>query len=467
MDDVDFEIEKIREEIKKVTFEILKLVKKRQDLVERIGELKRKSEKPIWVPIKEKELRSFINHKSKELRIDTKFAQELLTFLIQKSIQTQEETVKLKPSDIFATAKKMEREGVKILHLEVGDPDFSPPKRVIEAMYESTLKGETHYSIPEGLLELRQKIADKINKKFRMDIGYENVLLTFGGRFALFLLCNLLLKQGDEVITIEPCWLAYSNMSNHFGARNVPIRTELDDNWRINEELLKLAISPCTKIIFIASPNNPNGKILSREEIKMIVDLAKEKDLMIVSDEVYADYSFKEFTSLLTLAESNFAVISSFSKSYSMTGFRLGYLISNKEIVKKLAKIQSLVITCLPEFVQRAGIAALDCDDYVKENKRKVLKRVEFVDKELKNLPLRYSKPDGGFYFFPKVDEQEFDSTNFSLNLLNEQRVAISPGKGFGNYPNYFRISLCQPIEVLREGIKRLKIGLENYLVNK
>jgi len=283
------------------------------------------------------------------------------------------------------------------------------------------------------------------------------VIVTVGGRYAVFLSIASILSPGEEAIIFEPAWPAYKDCVKSVQAKPVRISGKLESRWKPDLDALLQNINKSTKMIILNSPNNPTGKVIGNDVLERIVEIAKENDLFILSDEVYYYFAFKPFKGLLEFSDCKYVYVNSFSKAFGMTGFRVGYAISDVETVKKMVKIQNLSLTSVPEFVQYAAIKALDCMEEVGKYAEKIKKRIALLCDALDGLPVSYYKPDGGFYVFPKLRNENFDAQTFVEKLLMEKGVCVTPGTAFGeNYRNFFRICVCQPEETLLEAMKRI-----------
>ncbi|MDW0189253.1 MAG: pyridoxal phosphate-dependent aminotransferase, partial [Nitrososphaeraceae archaeon] len=305
-----------------------------------------------------------------------------------------------------------------------------------------------HYTQTTGVPILRKSIAKKRSVK------EENVIVTPGARFAVFSAMVSILSVGDEVIISEPAWPAYRDCANFIGVKVKAVKTKVHQNWDLDLDQLEQMITPNAKMIVLNSPNNPTGKIVRQQQIDAVLALAGKNDMFVLSDEVYSMYSYVPYKSILEFEYNKSIMVSSFSKSHAMTGFRVGYAISDKGTIDKISKIQAIAITSVAEPMQYAAVAALNAD--VTKNKILMKKRLDFIGKQLENLPCEYINPDGGMYYFVRFNKNvEVNKTIFEL--LNEG-VAVAPGAGFGEaYSDFIRISACQPIKSLNEGLKIIR----------
>jgi aspartate aminotransferase len=302
-----------------------------------------------------------------------------------------------------------------------------------------------HYTDTQGIAKLRDAIATKEGG----DIGKDQVIVTPGGRFAVFSAITSLLRAGQELIVIEPAWPAYKECADFVGARVKIIRTSLEEKWIPDTKQLEGMINSSTKMIVLNYPNNPTGKVLDHKTMKNIVSIAKDHGLYLLSDEVYADYVFGEYSSIRNFDYDKSILVGSFSKRYAMTGFRVGYGIANKDIISKMARVQAVAITSVAEPMQQAALAALEEDP--SENIKLMKSRLDFICNKLKEMSLRYIEPDGAMYAYPELPRGE-DLT--IVEKLLDKGVAMAPGSGFGDsYKRFVRISACQPEKMLEKGL--------------
>ncbi|MDH5658222.1 MAG: pyridoxal phosphate-dependent aminotransferase, partial [Nitrosopumilus sp.] len=284
-------------------------------------------------------------------------------------------------------------------------------------------------------------------------ITQDNIIVSPGARFSVFTAITTLLNPGDEMIVIEPAWSAYKDCALNSGIKVRTINTTLEDKWEPSVVQIKNSINSNTKMIVLNYPNNPTGKILNEKVQDSIVELAREYNLYILSDEIYSEYSKNSWKSILNYNYEKSIVTQSFSKSHAMTGFRIGYAIANSEIIEKMAKLQALCITNVSEPIQYIAMKALKAD--ISNNSNTVKKRLEILTQKAKEIGLEFMIPDGAMYIFARVNQEEFDGVQFANSAL-ERGLAIAPGDGFGNYKNFLRISACQDEKILIEGMNIL-----------
>ena len=436
-----------------VTLEIIKLLKSRTDIAKEIGEVKKSIGKGVTDEAREDNLRNKVISLCKEIDLDESIATKFLNFLLNESVKVQSINKQTHLS-IFLKAKSLEQQGKKIIHMEVGEPDFLPPKVVKDALEEVFEKGFVKYGQAKGMPAFREALAKYVSKRFNTNVSDENIIVSPGARFSIFTAITTLLNPGDEIIVIEPAWPAYKECALNSGIKVRTINTSLENKWEPSLEQIENTINSNTKMIVLNYPNNPTGKILPEKLQDDIVDLAKKNDLYVLSDEIYSQYAKKGWKSILSYNYEKSIVTQSFSKSHAMTGFRIGYAIAEPEIIEKMAKLEALCLTNVSEPVQYIAMRALEAD--TSNNTNTVQNRLDVLAQKASEMGLDFVVPDGAMYIFARVNQEGFDGIQFANSTL-EKGLAIAPGEGFGNYKNFIRISACQDEKVLVEGMNILK----------
>ena len=449
------ELEELRKKIEIVTIEMLALLKTRTEIAKEIGKIKNQEGMSVSNESRENELRELIKKQCQKIDFDSNTALKFLNFLLNESVKVQsvESNTHL---TIFLKAKELERQGKKIIHLEVGEPDFQPPINVKKSLSEAYDKGFGKYGPAKGLPEFRTKLAEFVNENFDAKVNLENVMVTPGARFGVFLAISTLLDPNDEIIVIEPAWPAYRQCAINSGIKVRSIKTTLENKWEPDLKEISSCINENTKMIVLNYPNNPTGKILPRTLQDQIVEIAKKNKLYILSDEIYSNYSNEEWNSILSYDYEKSIVTQSFSKSHSMTGYRIGYLISSKNIIEKLTRLQALCLTNVSEPIQYTAMKSLNDD--VTENTKIMSERLTRLEEICKKMDLEFERPNGAMYIFART-KNPINTSELSEELLNHG-VAIAPGIGFGDYNEFFRISACLDIKTLIEGMDILKTRL-------
>jgi len=369
--------------------------------------------------------------------------------------------------DVLERAHEMERRGVHVVHLEVGEPDFDTPRCIKEAACKALYNGHTHYTHSLGMLELREAICKHYFKTYRVSVDPGQVVVSSGTSPAMFVMFSALLEKGDQVIISDPHYACYPNFIKFVQGVPVLVPVFEEDGFQYRPEAIEEKITKKTKGIFINSPSNPTGNLLSRERMAAIADLASEPGSpYIISDEIYHGlvYEGKEH-SILEFTQKAF-VFNGFSKLYAMTGLRLGYMIAPKHFIRPIQKIQQNFFISANAMVQVAGIAALtEAEKDILEMKRTYNKRRLYMIQRLKAMGLGITvEPTGAFYVFANAKHISNDSYKLAFDILEKAHVGVTPGIDFGkNGEGYLRFSYATSMENIAEGMDRL----ENYLKKK
>ena len=365
----------------------------------------------------------------------------------------------------FDLASTMEN----VISLGVGEPDFVTPWKVREASISSLERGFTSYSANAGVIELRRAIADYMETRFSVSYDPDTeVLVTVGASEAIDIGMRAILNPGDEVIIVEPTFVSYRSLVSMAGGVPVPIRTGIEDNFKVTAELIKEAITPRTKALMICFPNNPTGSTVGREELEGIAKLAEEHNLLVFSDEIYAELSYDEpHVSIAEIGDmkDRTILISGFSKSFAMTGWRLGFVLAPPDILAAMLKIHQYTLMCAPTMAQYGAIEALENGMEDLQHMRDAYRqRRNYVVKTFAEIGLPCHSPGGAFYAFPSVGNTGFTSEEFAEKLLLEERVAVVPGHVFGKGgEGYIRCSYATSMDNLQEAMTRLDRFLTKY----
>ena len=372
-------------------------------------------------------------------------------------------TVSLKPSGIrkyFDIASTMD----DVVSLGVGEPDFYTPWHIRQAGISSLEAGYTRYTANAGLAELREEIAAYYNRRF--GIKYEpktDVLVTVGGSEAIDACFRAIVSEGDEVIVPEPSFVCYSPLVSLCRGVPVPLKTTVENNFRITPEQLKSVITPKTKLLVLPYPNNPTGGIMEKHDLEQIAEVLKDTNIMILSDEIYAEltYGGRHHVSIASIdgMKERTVIANGFSKSYSMTGWRLGYALGPKEIIKQMTKIHQFGIMSAPTTSQYAAIEALKNGDgdIVKMRDEYDMRR-KFLLKSLEKAGLECFEPLGAFYAFPSIEKSGMSSDEFCEKLLYSKHVAVIPGTAFGQSgEGHIRVSYCYSLDHLKTALEKIE----------
>lgn len=367
----------------------------------------------------------------------------------------------IKPSGIrkfFDLANEMEG----VISLGVGEPDFATPWKIREAAIYSIEKGRTFYSANQGLLELRAEICKYQKRRFNVDYNPEkNVIVTVGGSEGIDIALRSLINPGDEVILLNPSYVAYEPGVQLVGGVVKQITLTDDNEFKLTPELLEAAITDKTKLLLLNFPNNPTGGFMTKEDYQQIVPIIKKHELLVISDEIYAELSYEQkFCSLSAFDEikDQVIIISGFSKAYAMTGWRLGYVLANSVLIAAMNKIHQYVIMSAPTNAQYGAIEAMrSCDDEIEIMRQSYLLRRNYIVKGFNDLGLTTFMPQGAFYIFPNIKSTNLTSEQFCEALLMDQKVACVPGTAFGEAgEGHIRVSYAYSIEQIKEALTRI-----------
>ncbi len=349
-----------------------------------------------------------------------------------------------------------------VISLGIGEPDFDTPEPIIQAGIESLERGETHYSSNSGLMALRRAIADHLDARYDQTYNpASEVLVTVGVSEALYLALAATLDPGDECIVPEPCFVSYAPEVTFAGGKPVIVPTRVENNFQITAEEIASAITPRTKALLIGYPNNPTGAVMSRERLNEIAALAKQHDLLVISDEIYDRLVYGTehvcFPSLPGMY-SRTILLQGFSKAYAMTGWRIGYIAAPAEILGQLRKVHQYTIMCAPTVSQYGALAALEeGEPFVQEMVAEYDRRRRLIVDGLNELGLDCFEPQGAFYAFPSIQVTGMDDNQFAETLLHEERVAVVPGSAFGEAgKGYVRCSYATAYEKIEQALERL-----------
>ena len=349
------------------------------------------------------------------------------------------------------------------ISLGVGEPDFDTPWHIREEGIYSLEKGKTFYTSNSGLLELREEICKWYKRKYNVDYDYKKeALITVGGSEGIDLAFRAMLDPGDEVIIPEPCYVSYVPCVELAGGVPVTIALKNENQFRLTSEELLGAITDKTKILILAYPSNPTGAIMTREDLEPIAKICQEKDIFVISDEIYSELTYGDaqhctIGSLPGMKERTI-IINGFSKAYAMTGWRLGYALAPQVIAEQMTKVHQFAIMCAPTTSQYAAISAIkEGDKDIERMRTSYDQRRHFLMKTFEEMGLPCFEPLGAFYMFPCIKEFGMTSDEFATRLLQEEELAVVPGTAFGDCgEGFLRISYAYSIDELREAMKRL-----------
>lgn len=372
--------------------------------------------------------------------------------------------------EVLARAKTLERQGKKIIHLEVGEPDFATPQNIQDAAIKAMRSGQTHYVPAPGILELREAIAEYLSASRKIDVSPEEVVVTPGAKPILFFSILGYINPGDEVMYPDPGFPIYESMVNFVGAKPIPMALREENEFRIDEDEVVAKITKKTKMIVLNSPGNPTGGMVTRGNLKAISDaLHGRDDVLVLSDEVYNEirYGDSEHESIASLPgmKDKTILLDGFSKTFAMTGWRLGYAAMPKDVAQKITQLVINSVSCCTAFSQMAGVEALrGPKDEVRKMVEEFGRRREMITSELNGIEgVSCVKPRGAFYAFPNVRSFGMPSKALADRLLTEAGVATLSGTAFGsNGEGYLRLSFANSMENLKAAVNQMSEYLNN-----
>lgn len=374
------------------------------------------------------------------------------------------ERVRTMPRSKLGLALKVAQERKDVISLGTGEPDFNPPKEVVEAVYKRMKEGFTHYSSFMGRTELRKAISEKMKKENGINAGIDDIIVTCGSKEAILLLFSCLVGQGEEVIIPNPGYFGYLYIAKFLGINSVGVHAKQENNFEILADDIEKKITKRTRLIVINSPTNPTGAVFSKKNLEEIADLAREKNIPILSDEAYEKlvyegkhHSMASFNGMQDLV----FTLQTFSKNYAMCGFRVGYATGPSEIIKAMENLKVCTTISAPTPLQLAAIEAFKCNDYVEEMRKEYDRRRKLVIKRLGEMGVRCARPMGAFYAFPDISQFKMTSDMASDYFLNDAKVFMTPGSEFGSHgEGHLRLSYATAYEKLEDAMNRLEKAL-------
>lgn len=354
--------------------------------------------------------------------------------------------------------KDLERAGNKIIKFYLGDPDFNTPLYIKKEIQRAVKDNETHYAPSAGIWKLKIAYADYVKKHYGFKPNLDQLLVTAGANVQLFYALACVCNKGDEIIVSDPSFVSYYSICEMLGINIVRVELKESNNFRLNPKDIKKKISRKTKIVIINSPNNPTGSIIGEQEIKDIFKICEDKNIWLLSDEVYDRINYTDnyySPSIYDLCKNRVIVVNSFSKTFAMTGWRIGVVMAPKKLVEKMGCMLETTSSCVSPFIQEAAEVAIICEKtHVEKMVKEYKLRMEFMFKRLNEMPgVSCIKPDGAFYLFPNIKKTGLTSKEFS-DLMLKNGVALSPGTDFGIYgKGYARLCYCTSMEDIIDGM--------------
>ena len=463
-------LEQYRNQIREVDRQLLSLIKKRLTIGIELSKVKQAQVLPTIDADAEQTTMSNIMNSATILGVDVSFAKQLGELLIEQTIQVQDNNKPHQSKDqllkqIFELTQKLTAEGKKVTRFEIGEPNFTPPKSVIRGLISSFQKNRIiGYGPSSGLPELRKVLAREVSKEHNRIIDPDQILITPGGRFAVFATIMSFVSELERVILPQPTWPAYEECAMLTKGRVIPLCATLEDGWELDMSKLEQEMQKGARMLVLNNPGNPTGKVVNRKRFHEIVELARKYGTFVLSDEVYEKYVRSKPPSIIEEEYADSVYINSFSKQFSLTGWRIAYLVTTKEHANRIRRIIQTAVTCVPEFIQRAAVLAMKKGKTdAQRNINSILNKVNLTCRELSKIDVEFYKPEGAFYVFPRATKKNFDSIKFATQLLKERQVSISPGQSFGNYPAFFRLAVSLPERQIPKAIQSIGQAIESW----
>jgi len=449
---------------------LLNIIKERFTLGSQLAKVKESRGIPTVDSDAERATMENLTDSATKLKIDTAFARKLGELLIEQTIGVQD-ALRPKQSrdqlmkEIFELTQKLITQGKKVTRFEIGEPNFPPSKFAIRQLSGTFRKKKiVGYGPSSGLFELRKALAAELSAIHNTKIEPDQVLITPGGRFAIFATILTFVSELERVVIHQPSWPAYEECVNVVKGRTIGIRTELTDEWEVDTGKLEEELRKGVKMLIVNSPSNPTGKVIATKKFHEIINLARKYNTIILSDEVYEKFTHSQPASILSEEYENSIYVNSFSKQFGLTGWRIAYLVTTKEKALKIRRLIQTAVTCVPEFIQRAALVEMQKGRReAQQNVNRIMKKVDLTCRELDKIDVSFYKPDGAFYVFPRAKKTKFDSVNFTKKLLQDQLVSISPGQSFGDYPEFFRLAVSLPESEIPHAIRAIGKAIDSW----
>jgi len=356
-----------------------------------------------------------------------------------------------------AKAIELEKQGVDLVKLTAGEPDFPTPEPICEAAFKAIKEGKTKYTDAKGILDLRKKISEYLNKRLNIKYDPNDIVVTNGGKQAIYNILLAMINPGDEVMIFDPSWVSYDAQIKMVGGLPVHVPLDEEEGFLPTESKIRRYLSPKTKVIMINTPNNPTGVVYPKSTLEMIAKISKENEILVLSDEVYELLVYDgQFTSIATIDDmkERTAIVNAFSKTWSMTGWRVGYCTGPQKLMKEVSKIQSHATSNINTPSQYAAMVAFDYD--VMPMYQEFKNRRDYISSRLSKMGLKFVKPAGAFYVFINVEEFGMEDSVFAQRLLEDAKIAVVPGSGFYK-KGYIRISFATSMKMLEKAADRLE----------
>ena len=454
----------LRKQLRSIDSELIRILARRFRLVRRIGLVKDRLRMGVIDPVAEKSVIENFVTSAVEDGIDQAYARRVAGLVIEGSVdvQTSSRRRAVSKDSLLKQLSEMmlraEKKGRKLIRLDIGEPRFRTPRAVVtEAKRRLDQTPAMMYGSSAGVTELTDAIASRLDDQYGTRIDRSNVLIFPGARFAIFAAMRSAVSSFERVLLCQPAWPAYESCAALAGARVLTVSTDLGDRWEINLPALEEQLKLRPKMLIINNPNNPTGKVWSAKRFQEVVELASRYRTVVLSDEVYTSYCSTRVPSVLDYPDIGAIYVNSFSKEFSMTGWRVAYAVADERRIAKMRAIVETTLTNVPELVQRAAVAALkDPTREASRARREICRRVRIACEELRKGDLEFYPPDGGFYIFPRIKKRNMDSEKFGKHLFEKHAVGVLPGSVFGEYKDFLRLAITESEAAVKAGIRQI-----------
>ena len=439
-------------------------------MVSRIGLVKRKLSMGVIDALAEKSaIENFVASAFK-VGLEESYARRIAELVIEASVDAQMRAgARAASSDaslkqLSETIRRAEKRGRRLIRFDIGEPRFRTPRTAIREAKRWLSRSPTMlYGSSSGMTELTDAIATRLNNQYGTRLRRSNILITPGARFGIFAAMRTNVSNLERVLVCQPAWPAYESCAGLAGARTLSVSTSLESNWDIDVAALQEALKLRPKMLVLNNPSNPTGKVLSRERFREVMHLAEKHHTTVLSDEVYASYCDTPPPSVLEHPNNGGIYISSFSKGFSMTGWRVAYVVADERKIAAMRRIIETTLTNVPELVQRAALAALkDPSSEAATSRRRISRRLRIACEELRKGGFEFYPPDGGFYVFPRM-RGGIGSERFAKRLLVKHGVGVLPGTIFGGYRSFLRLAITESEDRVKTGIRRIVKAMNEW----
>jgi len=454
----------LRKQLRSVDAELIGLLARRLRLSRKIGYVKQRLNMGVIDPVAEKSaMENFVAFATK-VGVEEAYARRVACLVVEGSVEAQLSSRRHavpKDSELKGFYEKMiriRRKRRNLIRLDIGEPRFRTPSAIVREARKFLGQNPTIlYGSSAGLTELVDAIAARLSDLYGTSVDRSNLLVFPGARFAIFAAIRSIVASLERVAVCRPAWPAYESCAALVGARTLTVPTRLEDHWDIDLTALEEQLKLRPKILVLNYPNNPTGKVISTSRFQEVTGLARKYHATVLSDEVYASYCSSPAPSILEYPDADAIYVNSFSKEFGMTGWRVAYAVAHKQTIAKMRAIVETTLTNVPEFVQRAALAALkDPKQEAARARRQICRRVEMACEELKKADFDFYTPDGGFYVFPRIRRRNIDSQKLAEYVLAKYGVGVLPGTIFGEYPGFLRLAITEAETRVKTGIGRI-----------